>query len=364
MSYTETTTPQYNPPPNIRVDWYRTPLDKKVLAQLNAKSDVKGMAQALGHVLLIIGSGAFTLYAALNLPWWTVFLGLFVHGTFCSFAINAVHELGHKSVFKTQSLNQVFLRIFGFLGWINFDHFYLSHSRHHQYTLHQPDDLEVTLPIKVMVKQFFQGAFFNPMGAKWHIKNNLRLARGQFEGQWEFTIFPESQPEKRLPIMRWSRFLLIAHSLVHLVSLVLAVLINPVWLLVPVVVSWTPLYGGWLQWLCNNTQHIGMQDEVNDFRLCCRSFTLNPLAQFLYWHMNYHIEHHMYAAVPCYSLGKLHRAIKHELPPTPHGLIATWKEIAAIQRKQLEDPTYQYQPALPSPGNNAAPTATLHPQQA
>ena len=41
------------------------------------------------------------------------------------------------------------------------------------------------------------------------------------------------------------------------------------------------------------------------------------VVRFLYWHMNYHIEHHMYAAVPCYRLGRLHRAIRHELPPLP-----------------------------------------------
>jgi fatty acid desaturase len=117
--------------------------------------------------------------------------------------------------------------------------------------------------------------------------------------------------------------------------------------LVPVLTSLTPLYGSWLFFLCNNTQHIGLQDNVNDFRLSCRTFTVNPIVQFLYWHMNYHIEHHMYAAVPCYNLGQLHRAIKHELPPTPDGLVATWKEIAAIQKLQDENPDYQYVAPLP-----------------
>ena len=60
--------------------------------------------------------------------------------------------------------------------------------------------------------------------------------------------------------------------------------------------------------------------EVPDFRLSTRTFyindpkrsALNPLSwpfrlvRFWYWHMNFHIEHHMYAAVPCYNLEKLH----------------------------------------------------------
>jgi fatty acid desaturase len=125
------------------------------------------------------------------------------------------------------------------------------------------------------------------------------------------------------------------------------------WLL-PVVVSLTPAFGGWLFFLCNNTQHIGLQDNVPDFRLCCRTFTLNPVVRFLYWQMNYHTEHHMYAAVPCYRLGRLHRAIKHELPPTPNGIIETWKQIAEIQRKQGIDPSYQYAPVIPNMPSCAA----------
>jgi fatty acid desaturase len=73
--------------------------------------------------------------------------------------------------------------------------------------------------------------------------------------------------------------------------------------------------------------------------------------------MNYHTEHHMYAAVPCYNLGKLHQAIKHDLPPCPHGLVATWKEIAAIQKMQDEDPTYQHVAAIPQREISAPQTA-------
>ena len=84
--------------------------------------------------------------------------------------------------------------------------------------------------------------------------------------------------------------------------------------------------------MCNNTQHIGLQDDVPDFRLCTRTVILNPFFRFLYWHMNYHIEHHMYAAVPCYRLGKLHATIKNDLPHCPRGLYEAWTEIADYPR--------------------------------
>lgn len=330
-----------------RVKWYRVPLDKETLAQLNAKSDAKGLAQSLGHLALIALTATATLYSASHGIWWGVLLGLFAHGTVCSFMINAVHELVHKCVFKTQWLNQFFVRIFGFIGWVHFEHFYASHMRHHQFTLHQPDDLEVVLPIKILTKNFFKYSFVS-FGKPYMIFNSIRLAKGKFEGEWENKLFPADEPQKAEPIKRWARTLLIGHGVILLVSIIMAVIHTPVWLLVPVLFSFPSYYGTWLLFLCNNTQHIGLCDSVPDFRLCCRTFTVNPLTQFLYWHMNYHIEHHMYAAVPCYNLGKLHRAIKHELPPTPHGLIATWKEIAVIQRKQAEDPSFQYMPPLPN----------------
>jgi fatty acid desaturase len=333
-----------------RVKWYRTRLDKETMRRLNAKSDFKGFAQSLGHLGLLALTGGATLWAASQSLWWLMALALFTHGTFAAFMVNAVHELDHKSVFRTQGLNVFFARIFGFIGWIHYEHFYNSHTRHHQFTLYQPDDLEVVLPMKVLTRHFFQ---FNIVHTKpWeaiasHVETARRLARGQFVGEWENRIYEEGGPEKIGPVRRWAKTLLIGHGMILAVSLALGVLLSPLWFLVPVLVSLTPLYGGWLFFLCNNTQHIGLQDGVPDFRLCCRTFTANPFTQFLYWHMNYHIEHHMYAAVPCYNLKHLHRAIQHDLPPCPHGLIATWREIAAIQKKQAADPDYQYAAPLP-----------------
>jgi len=63
--------------------------------------------------------------------------------------------------------------------------------------------------------------------------------------------------------------------------------------------------------------------------------------------MQYHIEHHMYAAVPCYHLPGLRKAIEHELPPAPRGLRATWKEILAIHREQQSNRDYYLEVRLP-----------------
>lgn len=323
------------------VAWYRSPVDPKFLKGLHERSDFLGLLQTLSYLGTIALTGTAAFYSSFHWPLPATVLLMFLHGMGCAFLINGVHELGHGTVFKTKWLNGFFVHILAFPGWINFEMFQVSHARHHRYTLHPPDDLEVVLPMRALVKNFLKEGFVNPMAAWNNLKGSFRIARGQFQGEWELALFPESNLDRRRPIC-WARTLLVGHGLILGISIYFKL-----WLL-PVLVTLAPCYGGWLFWLCNNTQHIGLQDNVPDFRLCCRTFTLNPVVQFLYWHMNYHTEHHMYAAVPCYRLGKLHELIKHDLPPCPHGLIATWKEIIEIQKRQDEDPAYQYAAPLPN----------------
>ncbi len=323
------------------ISWYRTPLSSAEIKSLHTRSDWKGLFQTVGFLAILGCTAALALYSAFHWPWWATVGSVFLHGMVTSFLINGVHELGHGTVFKTKWLNAFFVHVLAFLGWINHEAFQTSHARHHRYTLHPPDDLEVVLPVRVMVKHFFATGFINPKGLRWALKEAIRLARGRFQGEWEMTLYPESAPEKRRPAVLWARTMLAGHLAIVVISVA-----TGYWI-VPFLTTLTPLYGSWLFFLCNNTQHIGLQDNVSDFRLCCRTFTLNPLVRFLYWQMNYHIEHHMYAAVPCYNLKRLHELIKHDLAPCPDGLVAVWKEIASIQALQEENPSYQHRAALP-----------------
>jgi fatty acid desaturase len=198
----------------------------------------------------------------------------------------------------------------------NYIGFQQSHARHHRYTLHQPDDQEVKLPVaKVLVRHFILTGIVNPLAIKGWLTGNARVACGRIEGEWETMLFPPGSAERR-EFVNWQRTMIAGHMVLILTSIYFHL-----WLL-PVLVTLGPFYGGWLQ--------------------------------FLYWHMNYHIEHHMFAAVPCYRLGRLHRLIKHDLPPCPHGMLNTWKEIAAIQKIQETDPTYEHMALIPQRAKEGA----------
>jgi fatty acid desaturase len=326
------------------ISWYRSPLPPGELRQLHARSNLLGALQTLGYLVLIAVPGGLSLRAGLAHHWGAATAWLFAYGILASFLINAVHELGHNTVFESAALNTWFCRLFAFLGWINHEMFCVSHVRHHRYTLHPPDDEENPLPIKFTVRDFIRGCVVNYPFAWYSIKKTLRIARGRFEGAWELTLYPPGEPALARPAIRWSWVLLVGHGAILVASLAM----HAWW--IPVVVSLGGFFGNGLFLLCNSTQHIALPSHNSDFRLCCRTFTLNPAVQFIYWHMNYHIEHHMYAAVPCYRLGRLHRAIRADLPPTPHGIRAVWREIAAIVRRQSAEPGWVYMPSLPEQG--------------
>jgi fatty acid desaturase len=335
--------------PASPVKWYRPKLSREQLSSLNRKSDVKGLAQTLGYLGTLAATGTFAVWSVWHLPWYAAVLAFWLHGTCYAFLINGFHELVHESVFRTRWLNGFFLRILSFLGWHNHHAFWASHTEHHKFTLHPPDDLEVVLPFKDLWPHFRRYAIVNWRWPWDAVKNHVKSARGIVEGEWMLHLYPPDQPEKRRGRTRWSRIVLVGHG-----AIAVAAVATGYW---PVLlaVTFAPAYGGWLQWLCNNTQHTGLRDNVPDFRLCCRTLYLNPAVRFLYWHMNYHTEHHMYAGVPCYNLGKLHELIKHELPESPRGLIAAWRQIAAIAKRQRAEPAYQFEPPLPA----GAPAAKL-----
>ncbi len=327
------------------IDWYRSPLPPGAMKALHERRDFPAAVQTLGFLAIYAAAAALPIWSSVHGPWWLTLAGVFAFGTVTSFMINAVHELGHGTVFRTKWLNVFFTHLFAFFGWINHEMFQSSHIRHHRYTLHPPDDLEVTLPIRVAFRRMLREGIvdFRPIG--WALKGQSRIACGRFEGEWELTLYPASAPEKRAVPVRWARALFAGHALIGVVCAF------EHWWMALFLFTVPVFYGGLLQSICNNTQHIGLQDNVSDFRLCCRTFTLNPVLRFIYWQMNYHIEHHMYAAVPCYNLGKLHRLIRADLPPCAHGLVAVWQEIAAIQSRQEQDPKYQHRAAIPCPTN-------------
>ena len=319
------------------IHWYRVPLDKETLKGLTRRSDWKGLAQAVSHLLLAGASGFGVLYVYRHLAWPWLIPAFFVHGTLMQFmgGAGAFHELCHGTPFKTRWLNEVFLRIYSFLTWSNFVAFRTSHMRHHQYTVFKGLDLEVVLPARIRLRDFLWQLAFNPVGLYGQLRSHVRLSLGILEGEWEKRIFSEEGARLRPGLFNWARFLLLGHVAFAALFAVLGL-----WILIPIFL--TPFYAGWLAFLCAVPQHFGLEPDVPDWRRSCRTVRQDIVTRFLYWQMNYHAEHHMYAAVPFHALRRLHRLIAHDFPKPNRGLLSAWKEIILCARKQKEDPAYVF----------------------
>ncbi|MBL4576472.1 MAG: hypothetical protein JKY51_10320, partial [Opitutaceae bacterium] len=89
---------------SLSIDWHRTKLDRKVMKDLNQRSDWKGFFQAGGHLGILLLTGATLLFSADRLPLFIVLLLIFFHGICYAFLRNGFHELAHRTVFTSKRL--------------------------------------------------------------------------------------------------------------------------------------------------------------------------------------------------------------------------------------------------------------------
>ncbi|MEE3182837.1 MAG: fatty acid desaturase [Pseudomonadota bacterium] len=339
---------------DFKIDWYRSIIEPALLADLMQRDDLRGWLQTLGHLGYFFGTGVLAYFAFLNidpLNWYWSFplllLALFVHGTMGPFmGLIAVHELMHRTVFKSKQLNAFFERVYAFISWSDYLWYQGSHPPHHGATCHEAYDGEVPLALLARArierkKNWIRLLVFNPTATWQKLKLVWRHARGHVHGRWYNHVLPEADPAVRRRHRNWARILLIGHGVLAAMFVV-----TGHWFLI-VVFTFGTFYFGWLGFLCGFPQHYGLNPNVPDFRYNTRTFTCSWLPAFYYWNMQYHLEHHMFPAVPFYNLPKLRAAIAHDLPPATHGLIATWRELFEIRRRVRENPDYRFVPDVP-----------------
>ena len=343
----------------IKINWYRSKVDKALMSELMRKSDARAFRHVITQLLLYAATGTLSYLAFLQVhvatwPWALplLLLALFVHFSFSHFFGGvAGHELTHKTPFATQFWNSFFLRIYAFLSWFDPYGYRASHVRHHQATAHRDHDGEIILPQGFDwhgIKFALMNLTINPKGLFKLMRFWVAAARGDlsrdgfFNAKWIQFLIPETNRELRREITLWARIVVFGH--LALAALFIA---TGHWFLI-VIVTFGCQPCGWLEFLCAAPQHVGLAHNATDFRLNTRTYTSGFLPAFLYWNMQYHVEHHTFPAVPFYNLPRLRKAIEHDLPPAPHGLWATWQVLLPIMRRQRDEPGWVYVPPLPN----------------
>lgn len=317
-------------------DWYTTSVPKEKMRGLLQRRD----GPAIRDTLLLFAILAATGWATVHF-WGTawVIIPYLIYAVFYGTSSDSRwHECGHGTAFKTDWMNSMLYEVASFMVMRESVVWRWSHNRHHSDTIIVGRDPEIQIPRPPDLKALALSVC-NIGGYLGYFPSLLRHASGRMSSA-EKTFIPESEFPK---VYRNARISLALH---------LAVITSAV-----VLQSWIPIFlftlpnffGTWLMIVHNTTQHAGLAENVLDHRLNCRTVYMNPVSRFIYWNMNYHVEHHMFPLVPYHALPRLHEIIRHDCPPPYPSILSAWRELLPAVIRQIGDPGYHVKRPLPPP---------------
>lgn len=315
-------------------DWYRTDIPRKRMKQLMKRSDAPAIRDTAIWLGLLLGSGSAII--VLWGSWWTLPFVLIYGVLYGSAGDSRWHETGHGTAFKSRWMDQAVYQLASFMMMRNPVTWRYSHARHHSDTLVVGRDPEIVAMRPARLSRILLN-FFGLVDVPLAIVSMLRLAAGRLTRD-ERDYVPD---EERSAAVRTSRIWVAIYAAVITVAVVMG--------------SWLPLvlvggprvYGTFMHLVYGLTQHSGMGENVVDHRLNTRTVRMGPINRFLYWNMNFHIEHHMFPMVPYHRLPELHDEMKHDTPEPYPGLIAAYREIIPAVLRQLRDQSYFVKRELP-----------------
>ncbi len=316
-------------------EWYHTTLDRKDMKAMMKRQDgpaLRDTAIWWGVMLLCALAGVYFYGSWAALPCFIVYGVLYG-----SASDSRWHECGHGTAFKTIWMNDLVYQVASFMIMREPEVTRWSHARHHTDTLIVGRDPEIAVKRPPNVPQVILSFFAVPgvykafLSMFCHSLGRLTVDEQQF--------LPDTVRGK---VFATARIWLAIHSSAIVLSLYLQS-----WIPVLLVGALPTMYGAWLARLFDLTQHAGLAEDVLDHRLNSRTVMMNPVFRFIYWNMNYHVEHHMFPMVPYYTLPRLHDAIRHDTPTPYPSLFAAYREIVPAVLKQVKDPTFYIERRLP-----------------
>ncbi len=318
----------------VAAEWYHTDVPRAEMKALMKREDSRAIRDTIilyGCMITFAGAGV-----ALWPTWWSAPFWLAYGVLYGSASDSRWHECGHGTAFRTRWLSDVVYHIASFMMVRNPVTWRWSHARHHTDTVVVGLDPEIAAMrpprvIKMVGNVFGIADFYSG------ISRMLLNASGQLDPE-EATFVPESEASKVTLVARvWTA--------VYSGTVVLAVIQQSI---LPLMLIGLPrLYGAWHFTMCGYLQHGGLADNVLDHRLNSRTVYMNPISRFIYWNMNYHVEHHMFPMVPYHRLPELHEKIKHDLPAPDRSIFAAYCQVLPTFWRQLRNEEYFIRRELP-----------------
>jgi fatty acid desaturase len=316
--------------------WYHTEIPRKEMKELMQRVDAPAIRDTLIWFACLLGfaGGAIALWGS----WWALPCLICYGVLYGSASDSRWHECGHGTAFKTRWMNDAVYGIACFMIMRNPTIWRWSHTRHHTDTIIVGRDPEIVAMRPPALWKIALN-FFNIINAPLGLWGMLKHASGQLTEE-EKTFVPESEWPKVYAVARiW--------TVIHVAPVFLAIYLHS-WLPVLLVGVLPSMYGGWFSAMVGLTQHAGLAENVLDHRLNSRTVYMNPVFRFLYWNMNYHVEHHMFPMVPYHALPRLHERMKADTPIPYSSTWAAYKEILPALWRQRRQPEWFVERKLPT----------------
>jgi Na+-transporting NADH:ubiquinone oxidoreductase subunit F len=317
-------------------DWYQCPVPRETMRKLLERRDWPAVRDTILWFTLIVGSGiaAFLLRHSL----WMILPYAVYCVLFASTSDSRWHESGHGTAFRSDWMNNLLYEIASFMVMRESTVWRWSHTRHHSDTIIVGRDPEIAVPVPPDIKSIVL-SFFNLRVYPKYFRRILLHLCGRMAAE-EKTFIPAS--EFRKVYLRGRIYVVI-----YAISIGLSIVERS---FLPLLFIGLPnIFGTWLLVTYGLTQHAGLAENVLDHRLNSRTVYMNWLNRYLYWNMNYHVEHHMFPLVPYHALPKLHELVKDDCPTPYQGLLGAWREIIPTILRQVKDPGYHVKRKLPPP---------------
>jgi Na+-transporting NADH:ubiquinone oxidoreductase subunit F len=314
--------------------WYTSPVPRDKMKELLVRKNGPAIRDTIIWILLIFSSG-YLFY--LNWGSWLALLPYIVYSTLVgSTSDSRWHESSHGTAFKTDWMNNVLYEIASFMVFRQSVVWRWSHTRHHSDTIIRGRDAEIAVKRPPNLFLVFLG-YFGVLDVISESKKTIKHV---------FNII-DTESATFIPMNEYGKVFIRAKIYFLIYAIVISVSIYHQTILPLMFIGLPTILGRWLMPLYGYTQHAGLAENVLDHRLNCRTVYMDVVNRFLYWNMNYHVEHHMFPLVPYHALPKLHLLVKKDMPKPYSGIINAYKEIIPTVIRQAKDPAYFVKRELP-----------------
>lgn len=280
-------------------------LDSDTLRRLSHRSDARGFLQLAIHCL-VLGATGFLVWTCRG-RWWLL-PAMLVHGVALNFVFCALHETIHRTAFASRRINDLVAWVAGAILLLPPEFFRAFHFAHHRFTQDPSRDPELSQP----APSTWWAYVWRASGIPNWIRRLTVTLRHAFTGRVTESFVSDA---KQHVIVREARTLWICYGTILALSLFFRSTAALIYWILPAMLG-QPFLRLYLL-----AEHTGCALSDNMYVNTRTTYT-NAAVRLLAWQMPFHVEHHVFPAVPFHALAQVNAIIRTRIQVSAPGYIA------------------------------------------